>query len=156
MKKLKRQVISMILAALMILTSVPTAAFGAVEDLPVPIAGDLEETENGDASAEEPSSEDEPEPEESLQEEGEQEDAVQKTEEEVPEAAADGLEHQTPAAAQEVTVGAGKANVRMSMKQGDTFFYLPKTSEIPSNLAKSYGFTYGPNVSEGISEVFGR
>ena len=149
MKKLKRQVISMILAALMILTSVPTAAFGAVEDLPVPIAGDLEETENGDASAEEPSSEDEPEPEESLQEEGEQEDAVQKTEEEVPEAAADGLEHQTPAAAQEVTVGAGKANVRMSMKQGDTFFYLPKTSEIPSNLAKSYGFTYGPNVSEG-------
>lgn len=149
MKKLKRQVISMILAALMILTSVPTAAFGAVEDLPVPIAGDLEETENGDASAEEPSSEDEPEPEESLQEEGEQEDAVQKTEEEVPEAAADGLEHQTPAAAQEVTVGAGKANVRMSMKQGDMFFYLPKTSEIPSNLAKSYGFTYGPNVSEG-------
>ena len=103
-----------------------------MEDLPVPIAGDLEETENGDASAEEPSSEDEPEPEESLQEEGEQEDAVQKTEEEVPE----GLPQtawniRTPCCCAGSDGGAGKANVRMSMKQGDTFFYLPKTSEIP-------------------------
>ena len=84
-----------------------------------------------------------------LQEEGEQEDAVQKTEEEVPEAAADGLEHQTPAAAQEVTVGAGKANVRMSMKQGihSSIFQRPQRS--PPIWQNPMDLHMDRNVSEG-------
>ena len=42
MKMFKNRIISMILAALMILTSVPTAAFAAAEDLPVPVTEGME------------------------------------------------------------------------------------------------------------------
>ncbi len=142
MKMFKNRIISMILAALMILTSVPTAAFAAAEDLPVPVTEGME-ADVTETDQEVPEGEVIPEGETS------QEEPEKDTEEEAPDVSAADPEIENAGAAAEVTVGAQKAEVQMSMKMGDTFFYLPKTSEISSNLAKSYGFTYGTNVNEG-------